>query len=73
MYPQAEELSLKAVDCLRLDIGGVDLLFKDENNFVFCEVNQNPDMVCDEEIEETITVKKMIDLVKNRLNSIETL
>ncbi len=40
-HPLAEELSLKAVACLGLNIAGVDTLFKDENSFVICE--QSPD------------------------------
>jgi len=45
-FPEAEELALKAAECMGLDIAGVDLLFKEDGSFVICEVNQNPCLAC---------------------------
>ncbi len=40
-FKQAEEIALKAVQVLKLDIASVDLLFKNKDEFLICEVNQN--------------------------------
>ena len=56
-YPEAEKLALEATKCMGLDIAGVDLLFKEDGSFVICEVNQNPDLYCNDEKEDTKTVK----------------
>jgi len=42
VYPKAEILASKIAQILDIDICGVDLLFKGENEFVCCEVNNCP-------------------------------
>jgi len=43
VYPEAEKLACRIAEILDIDICGVDLLFKGDNEFVCCEVNNRPD------------------------------
>ena len=66
-FPEAEKLALIATFRLGLDISGVDLLFKEDGSFIICEVNQNPDLYCNDEKEDMRTVKVIIEMFKERL------
>ena len=44
VYPEAEKLACRIAEILDIDICGVDLLFKGDNDFVCCEVNNRPDL-----------------------------
>jgi len=41
-YPKAEDLACKIANVLGIEICGVDLLFKSEDEYVCCEVNNTP-------------------------------
>jgi len=40
--PEAVEIALKTSEVLNIDIGGVDLLFKEDGGFTICEANTFP-------------------------------
>jgi len=65
--PEAKEMALKTAEALKIDIGGIDLLFKENGGYTICEANTFPGFKGLEKASGVNVAGKILEVMQSRL------
>lgn len=66
-HPEAVEIAVKTAEVLNIDIGGVDLLFKENGGFTICEANTFPGFKGLEKASGVNVAQRIFEVMQSRL------